>query len=199
VQRAGETEPPLPLPDRFIAFSGRLERRKGVAELAAALPGVLDRHPDLHAVLVGRDAGAGGGAGAEEIRRATEAVADRVHLLGELPREGALAVMARAELAVLPSRWEAFGLVASEALALGRPVVTTSGSGLAEVVEHGRSGWLVPPGDPGQLERTLRERLADPEGLRRAGREARLRAESFRAEAIAGRLAAVFERVLSER
>jgi glycogen(starch) synthase len=199
VQRAGEAEPPLPLPDRFIAFSGRLELRKGVAELAAALPGALERHPDLHAVLVGRDAGAGAGAAADELRRATGAVADRVHLVGELPRESALAVIARAELVVLPSRWEAFGYVATEALALGRPVVTTSGSGLAEIVEHGRSGWLVPPGDSEVLERTLRERLGDPDGLRRAGREARLRAESFRAETIAGRLAALFERVLRER
>jgi glycogen synthase len=199
VARAGEGDPALPLPARFIAFSGRLERRKGVVELAAALPAVLRRHPDLHVVLVGRDAGPAGGDAAEELRDLTRAVADRVHLLGELPRHTALAVVARAELVVLPSRWEAFGFVAAEALALGRPVIVTSGSGLEEIVEHGRSGWLVPPGDPRPLERALLERLEDPEGLRRAGREARRRAERFRADAIAERLAALYETVLEER
>ena len=198
VARAAEAEPP-PLPGRFIAFSGRLERRKGVVELAAALPAVLRRHPDLHVVLVGRDAGRSGGAATDELRHLTTAVADRVHLLGELPRNSALAVVARAELVVLPSRWEAFGFVAAEALALGRPVVATSGSGLQEIVEDGRSGWLVPPGDSTQLEHALVERLGDQEGLRRAGREARLRAESFRGDAIAERLATLYERVLEER
>lgn len=199
VRSAGEGEPPGPLPDRFVAFNGRLERRKGVGELAAALPGVLARHPDVHAVLVGRDAGEPGGTPADELRRATAEVADRVHLLGELPREAALAIVARAELVVLPSRWEAFGIVATEALALGRPVVATAGSGLAEIVEHGRSGWLVPPGDAAALERTLWERLSDPEALHAAGREARKRAESFRVEAIAARLAAVLERAAGGR
>jgi glycogen(starch) synthase len=197
VRRAGEAEPPLALPERFIAFSGRLERRKGVGDLAGALPAVLERHRDLHAVLVGRDAGESGGDVTAELRELTRHVADRVHTPGELSREAALAVVARAELVVLPSRWEAFGIVATEALALGRPVVATSGSGLAEIVQQGRSGWLAPPGDPEALGRTLLAALDDREGLRRAGEEARARAEAFRADAVADRLGALLERAAS--
>jgi glycogen(starch) synthase len=150
-------------------------------------------------VLIGRDAGERGGAVREELDRAAQPVRDRVHLLGELSREDALAVVARAELVVLPSLWEAFGFVATEALALGRPVVATSGSGLAEVVEHGRSGWLVAPGDADALRATLEERLADPEGLSRASEEALRRAADFEPGPIAERLAALYERVLEER
>jgi glycogen(starch) synthase len=199
VRAAAQREPAVELPCRFLAFIGRLERRKGVLELAVALPRVLAGQPDLHCVLVGRDAGEQGGAVREELLEATEPVRDRVHLLGELPRESALSVVARAELVVLPSRWEAFGFVATEALALGRAVVATSGSGLAEVIEDGRSGWLVPPGDADALRRILERRLADPSGLRRASEEAVRRASDFEAVRIAERLAALYERVLRER
>jgi glycogen(starch) synthase len=199
IRRAGESEPPIPLPRRFLAFIGRLEVRKGITDLASALPGVLARHPDVHVVVIGRDAGEAGGGATEALRIAARAFGDRVHLLGALPREHALAVLARAELVVLPSRWEAFGFVATEALALGRPVVATTGSGLAEVIEDGRSGWLVPPGDAAALEATLAARLGDPDALRRAGDEARRSAARYEAKAVAERLAALYERVLAER
>jgi len=80
---------------------------------------------------------------------------DRVHVLGRLPRPVALAVVGRAELVVLPSLWEGFGFVAVEALALalGRAVVASSGSGFGEIITSGRDGWLVPPGDARALYR----------------------------------------------
>ena len=198
VRRATASKPPMPLPARFLAFIGRLELRKGIGELASALPGVLTQHPDVHMVVIGRDAGEAGGDASRALTIAARTFADRVHLLGQLPREQALAVLARAELVVLPSRWEAFGFVASEALALGRPVVATTGSGLAEVVEHGRSGWLVSPGDAAELEATLARRLAEPDALRRAGEEARRSAARYEAEAVAERLVELYERVLTE-
>src|SRR6266511_2393290 len=62
IERAGASEPPFPLPARFIVFLGRIERRKGVEVLAAALPRVLGAHPELEALLIGRDPGDDGGA-----------------------------------------------------------------------------------------------------------------------------------------
>ena len=195
VRAAGKNEPEVPLPERFVLFVGRLERRKGIEELAGALPGVLREHPDVHAVVLGRDAGTDGGGVAPLLGTLAASFPGRVHLLGALPRESALAVVARATIVVLPSRWEAFGFVATEAQALGRPVIATSGSGFGEIVEDGVSGWLVPPLDARALEQALTARLADPEGLERVSRGALARAEDFEADGLAPALARVYERI----
>jgi glycogen(starch) synthase len=123
-----------------------------------------------------------------------EAFPGRVHLLGALPRDRALAVVARATIVVLPSHWEAFGFVALEAQALGRPVIASSGSGFAEIVENGHSGWLVPPRDADALGEALLARLPDDDGLERAGSAARACAERFEADRLAPRLIEVYER-----
>ena len=199
VRSAADASPAVPLPERFILFIGRIERRKGVDELAHALPAALRDDPDIHAVFVGRDAGASGGGVASSLTGLAASFPGRVHLLGELPREQALAVVARATIVALPSHWEAFGFVALEAMALGRPVVATSGSGIAEIVEDGDSGWLVPPRDTRALAETLAARLADPEGLRRAGEAARARAELFEADRLAPLLVDVYTRAAEAR
>jgi N-acetyl-alpha-D-glucosaminyl L-malate synthase BshA len=72
-------------------------------------------------------------------------VSDHVVFLGKL--ESVAELLARADLLLLPSEQESFGLVALEAMASGTPVIGTAGSGLTEVVEDGRTGWLYPVGD----------------------------------------------------
>src|SRR5688500_4326669 len=139
IRRAADREPPVPLPARFVVFLGRLERRKGLDALGPALADVLGTRPDLHAVLGGYDSGEAGASVLRTLRDATRAVVARIDLLGELPAQQALAVAARAELAVLPSRWESFGFVCVEAQALGVPVVATNVGGFAEIVEYGKS------------------------------------------------------------
>jgi glycogen(starch) synthase len=194
IRAAAQRDPGLPLPERFILFIGRLERRKGIEELAHALPRALREDPESHAVFVGRDAGASGGDVAPTLARLSDSFPGRVHLLGELQREQALSVLARATIVVLPSHWEAFGFVALEALALGRPVIAGSGSGFAEIVVDGHSGWLVPPGDARILGDVLSARLVDADGLRRASDAALARAELFEADRLAPRLLELYER-----
>ena len=198
VVRAGRTELPLELPSRFLVFIGRLERRKGIEVLGRALARVLAEQPDLHALLIGRDAGEEGGAVMEAFRRDTGLFEERVHVLGEQPREAALAIVARAEVVALPSLWESFGYVCVEAMALGRPVVASSG-GFAEIVEDGRSGWLVPPGDDAALAGALARCLADPEARRRVGEEAARRARDFDSPAIVERIVSLYKRAADER
>src|SRR5215204_2601635 len=199
VRAAGEKNPAVTLPERFLLFIGRLERRKGVEELARALPSVLREHPEVHAVILGRDAGAPGGGVAARLAELVPSFPGRVHLLGALPRERALAVVARATIVVLPSHWEAFGFVATEAQALGRPVIATSGSGFGEIIEDGCSGWLVEPRDADQLEEALSSRLGDPQGLDRVGRGARARANDFEADRLAPLLVELYERAAGAR
>jgi len=93
VREAGASEPAQQLPARFIVFSGRLEARKGIVPFGEALPAVLSAYPDLHAVLVGGEASQSA-VEIAQFRQHVSLVAERVHLLGELPRRDALAVVA---------------------------------------------------------------------------------------------------------
>jgi N-acetyl-alpha-D-glucosaminyl L-malate synthase BshA len=92
-------------------------------------------------------------------------VADRVRFLGLLPHFAGL--LARADLFLLPSDTESFGLAALEALACGVPVVASAVGGLPEVVRDGETGLLVPPADPGALAGGCLA-LLDDEARRRA-------------------------------
>jgi glycogen(starch) synthase len=192
VRKAGDSQPGRPLPSRFVVFCGRLEARKGIIPLGQALPAILTAYPDLHAVLIGGEA-RGCAAEIAQFRGAISPVADRVHLVGEMSRNDALAVVARAELSVVPSLWESFGFVVLEALALGVPVVGSNCGGIPEIVEQNRSGWLVPPGDADALREELIARLADPSALDVARSEARKRAEHFDSNEIARRVAKLLE------
>ena len=82
--------------------------------------------------------------GALEAQAAEEGVADTVHFLGRVPHARVLALMARAQLVALPSWDEAFGLVYTEAMAQGTPVVAGKGEGPEDFITDGVSGYLVP-------------------------------------------------------
>ena len=100
-------------------------------------------------------------------------LADRVRFLGRLPHDEVLAMMARADLFVLPSWDEAFGLVYTEAMAQGTPVVACRGEGAADFVEDGVSGFLVPPRDPAALAQVIGRVLDDPDAALRMGEAGR--------------------------
>jgi len=177
VRRAAGGPVPMALPARFVVFVGRLEHRKGIAVLGPALADVLARNPELHAVVIGREVP--GDPSVSQFRAAVAPVAERVHLLGELPPDTALAVAARAEIAVVPSLWESFGYVCVEAMALGLPVVVSRAGGLVEIVEEDESGLVVPPGDVAALAGALHRLANDPPTGRRLAAAGRRRAADF--------------------
>ena len=87
-----------------------------------------------------------------------------------------------------------------EAMAAGRPVVATSVGGNPEVVRHGETGFLVPPGNPEAMSDAIGRLLSDRALAQRLGEAGRIRAESaFTLEAMVGRLEALYERLLAER
>ena len=81
--------------------------------------------------------------------------------------------MQRCDAVVLPSSWEGFGLVLAEALAAGRPAVAFAIGGVTEVVDHGETGLLTPPGDSTALAQALEDLAADPALRRRLGERGR--------------------------
>lgn len=122
-------------------------------------------------------------------------VIDRVTFTGVL--EGVADALRAANLLLLPSETESFGLVALEAMASAVPVVASCVGGLPEVVEHGVSGYLAPLGDVDQMAEYAIEILSDCAVCRKFSRAARERAERhFDYRDIVPQYEAVYERVL---
>lgn len=89
------------------------------------------------------------------------------------------AFFAALDLFIMPSRSEAWGLAALEAMAYGVPVIASDVGGLAEIVEPGNGGWLVPAGDPKALARAITVAATHTDLLRAQGQKARERARLF--------------------
>lgn len=139
----------LALPDdaRIVACLGGLQRRKGQLDVVLAAARVAPRFPEVVFVLAGA-ASDPEYAATVHARLEERGLSERFRLPGYLD---AAHLLAHCALLVHPSHSEGFGLAVLEALALGRPVVATRCGGPEEVVEEGRTGLLVPPGQPEAL------------------------------------------------
>ena len=171
----------------FVLFVGRLASNKGLLDLVGAFAALAREAPDARLVLVGED---GGMRAAVESRVRVAGLERRVRLVGHVADDALLAAAYReATLTVLPSEYEAFGLVLLESLAAGTPVVASRVGGIPEVVEDGRAGRLVPPHAPTELARALRELWQDPSLARALGEYGRTQVvPRFTWEALAERL-----------
>ena len=136
----------------YAAFIGTLEPRKDVPTLVRAFDAVAESLPELTLILAGAP-----GWGMEAIEAAIAGIAhrNRVRRVGYIAEDDKAALLRGAAIVAYPSREEGFGLPVLEALACGAPLVTTSGSAMAEVV--GDAARLFPPGDTQELARALEE------------------------------------------
>ena len=158
---------------RMVGVVARLEPEKGHATLLEAWPKVLARVPEARLLVVGEgsrrealeaQARALGLAGADcqgDACVGTRRARPGATVIFTGRREDVPAVTAALDVAVLPSYREAQGMVILEAMALGRPVVATNVGGIPEMVEHERTGLLVPPHDPGALVAAIVRLLED--------------------------------------
>jgi L-malate glycosyltransferase len=124
-----------------------------------------------------------------------ERVADRVLFLGK--QESVAELLACADLFLLPSALEAFGLVALEAMACGVPVVATNVGGIPEVVPHGAGGYLADVGALDEMAEAAWALLADPDRHAEAGRAARTAAERYAVERVVPLYEAHYREVLN--
>lgn len=174
--------------DRFFLYLGRLHAEKGVVETLDAIA----RIPDARLVYAGPDAGM---RPSLQARAAAHGMIDRVSILGFVPEAAKRDLLAATTALVLPSTYEAQGIVVLEAWAQGRPVVATHVGALAEIVVQGRTGLLVPRGDVDALTRALR-RLSSGEADGEAmGAMGRTIAAGYRLDVLAPRLEAIYREI----
>ena len=177
----------------LVLFAGRMVPYKGVDVLLRALAGL-----DVSAVLVG----AGPLLDRWKALARELGVADRVRFAGPVPHPELAALYHACDMFVLPSvtRAEAFGYVQLEAMACGKPVVSTRlPSGVPWVNRDGETGLTVPPGDPDALRDAIRRLAANP-GLRaRLGRAGRTRvAADFSMERMGRDTAALYRAIVRD-
>jgi glycosyltransferase involved in cell wall biosynthesis len=200
--------PPVAIPDRtgvraalgvpsdtLIALTvARFYPQKGHRYLAEAIPAVIARVPQLHFVWVGE--------GAEESALRQQLAARGVdrHVTFAGQRSDVPALLAAADVFVLPSLYEGLPLVALEAMGVGSPIVGTRVCGTEEVVDDGVTGRLVEAEDAAALAKALIEVLLRPDLRLRWGNAGRRRfAEQFTAARMARQMAGVYEEVLHEK
>jgi len=166
------TRPPRPSlsPPPTATFAGRLVREKGVDVLLRAFTKVVTSIPDARLFLAGE------GPERENLQRmiAELGLLSNVTLLGHLSHIDLERYFSAAWTQVVPSRWEEpFGVVATEAMMRGTAVVASNCGGLKEIVQHGRTGFLVPPDDANALADALLKFMQDHDLAERMGEAGR--------------------------
>jgi colanic acid/amylovoran biosynthesis glycosyltransferase len=158
----------VPVPERpRLVNVGRLAEQKGQLLLVEALAQLQSRRIDFELVIVGN-----GPMRAElEQRISHYGLEEKVRITGYLSNEDVRRELQHARALVLPSFAEGLPIVIMEALAQGRPVISTYIAGIPELVEPGVNGWLVPAGAVEPLVDAMAEALTlDPAYLERMGR-----------------------------
>lgn len=185
-----------------ILFVGRLESRKGVHELVAAVPRILAAGIKFHLFVVGRDTATGtdNGSVLAELRSALKSsdCEGAVTFIDHVPLKELPAYYRAADLFVLPSLFDNAPMTAIEAMACGTPVVATAAGGTSEYVIHDDCGLIVPAGDTNALADALTKLSADADLRHLYGRNARNRVlEHFTIKKTAQESAKLYEHARS--
>lgn len=182
--------PPPSLPDwpesvKRLLFVGRFDKQKGVDVFCEALMLLGD---DAYGLLAG---------GAVLNDGVAVSVPPNARSVGWVDPSALQGLFETADVLVVPSRWEGFGLIAAEAMRAGLPVIASNVGGLAEVVLDGETGVLVAPGDPAQLAMAIKN---SESSWLEMGRKGRLRFESqFTFERVHKQIAEIYESLGSGR
>jgi glycosyltransferase involved in cell wall biosynthesis len=183
---------PAPRTEVIVGTACRLEPVKGLPHLIEAIAILRNQAPALRVEIAGE------GSLRESLECMTQqrGLSKQITFIGwqtELP-----ALLASWSIFVLPSLDEGFGVAALEAMAAGLPVVATAVGGLAELVQDGQTGFLVPAAEPAELASRIQILLDSPDLREQMGRAGRLRAqESFSVSAMVNKTAALYSSLLS--
>jgi glycosyltransferase involved in cell wall biosynthesis len=158
-----------------VVYAGRLVKEKGIDVLVRAFDIVRTRIPEAKLVI------AGTGPDKNQLERLIQDLGSikNISMLGHLTQSDLKEQSKAAWVQAVPSRWaEPFGLAAVEAMMEGRAVVASATGGLKEIVEHGQTGFLIPPDNPEALAEKLSLLLSDRSLAETMGEEARRLAQT---------------------
>jgi D-inositol-3-phosphate glycosyltransferase len=157
----------------LVLYVGRMAPIKGLDTLLEAAARLRRRGNPARLLVVGGDTDEPRDGHERDLRALAAALGlgDAVRFIGAQPQERLRDYYVAADVTVLPSYYESFGMVALEAMACGAPVVASRVGGLATTVRDGVTGVLVPDGDAAALADRLEGLLADPDGRWRLGHE----------------------------
>ncbi len=180
VPAADEDVRPFPRqnpPDTLtVLYVGRLEKRKGIRDLFAAMPQIVQRVPNVRFIIVGGDNShqdgfqkqTGMNYAAYFARRHPD-LADRVQFMGAVSDEELHRQYQACDLFVAPSLYESFGLIYLEAMNYAKPVIGCRAGGIPEVIDEGVTGLLAEPGAPDSLADAIISLLQSPAKLHEMG------------------------------
>ena len=191
---------------RMILFVGRIEPLKGLDTLIRAMSCLKLNHADhpVHLAIIGGEPGVSPEQRTSEMERLQKlcdelALDQTVIFLGKRGQDTLPYYYSAAEVLVMPSHYESFGMVALEAMACGTPVIASEVGGLGFLVQNGETGYTIPNGDPGALYDKL-SILLDDANLREAmGKRATEYAQSYTWDKIAAQIVGVYQALLNKK
>jgi D-inositol-3-phosphate glycosyltransferase len=192
----------LPESGRLLLFVGRIQPLKGADMAIETLGELLETgDEDYRLVVVGGPSGPHGEKALRGLHDAADArgVRDRVHFVAPQPHELLSSYYRAADVCVVPSRSESFGLVALEAAACGTPVVASAVGGLTTLVDHGRTGFLVDDADPRAYAAAVRAVFDEPLVAERLSTASVLRARRYTWRAAAADLVELHDELAAGR
>jgi D-inositol-3-phosphate glycosyltransferase len=192
---------------QIVLFVGRIQQLKGIELLLRAIHVLAGREgdgeaPPFRAVIVGgRPTGDSDDPEAREFGRLKAlsrelGVDNHVEWRGAVAHEELAQYYQAANVTVMPSTYESFGLVAVESMACGTPVVAARVGGLQATVQEGKTGFLIPWRDPAIYADRIGDILSDPEFAGRLGRAARARAMEFGWDRVATQLVDLYDELI---
>ena len=151
----------------LVLYTGRLVERKGIRDLLAAIPLVMEKQPPTHFVLAGGPPDRTG----EDLKREwlpspCYPYSDQIHFTGWLSQDEIEEWYSLADIQVVPSRYEPFGMVVLEGMLYGLPIIASDLGGPKSILDHERTGLLFPPRNVQSLAEAI-VRLIDEPNLRR--------------------------------
>lgn len=191
--------------NRMVLFVGRIEPLKGVDTLIHAMScfGLQGAHQPVHLAIIGGDVNVKFEDMSEEMIRLQKLCDDlcmggMVIFLGKRGQDTLPYYYSAAEVVVMPSLYESFGMVALEAMACGVPVIASEVGGLGYLVQNGITGYTIPDSDPKALCAKLAELLGNVDLRNQMGRYAAEYAVDYAWETIASQIVEVYNDVLSK-
>ncbi|MEM1883199.1 MAG: glycosyltransferase family 4 protein, partial [Candidatus Bathyarchaeia archaeon] len=181
--------------EKIILFVGRLVPQKGVEYLIMAAPKIFEQHPDSRIIIVGN------GWIKDNLMSLASSTkySNKITFLGFLDDRDLTELTLCSDVLVVPSIYEPFGIVALEGMAAGVPVVASNVGGLAEIIEHDRTGFLAHKEDPDSIAFGINKILSDPEYAHKLAQNAKRKVyETYSWEAVARRTIEVYRKAIGE-